>query len=223
VLIASATADPDLLRQFFPTLLHRPPPAPAMPHVTIRQYHGGFGKRAMQRSRPALIERAQYEMQDLGKGGLTITYKQHAPAFREALGGANVAHHGGLIGADRFRHVDKALIFGGPFPSDREIARIASCEAGRIVPVEAPAPTPCRALLASGEGVNSTAWHTATRPRKPSYSGFTTAQQFKRSAALAPCCAPPPIPSRSSIAAISRCPSRSPRSAGFTRLQNSKR
>jgi len=53
----------------------------------------------MQR-RPALIERAQYEMQDLGKGGLTITYKQHAPAFREALGGANVAHHGGLIGAD---------------------------------------------------------------------------------------------------------------------------
>jgi hypothetical protein len=153
VLIASATADPELIRQWFPTLQHSTPPAPAMPFVTIRQYHGGFGKRAMARRRPALIERARYEMADLGADGLTITYKQHAPAFREALDGASVAHHGGLIGADRFRHVKKELVFGAPFPTDRQIARLASCEAGRIVPVEAPVATPCRALLATGEGV----------------------------------------------------------------------
>jgi hypothetical protein len=82
VFIASATADPDLWRQWFPTLQHRPPPAAAMPNVTIRQYTGGFGKWAMRRRRPALIERTQHEMQDLGTAGLTITYKEHAPAFR---------------------------------------------------------------------------------------------------------------------------------------------
>jgi hypothetical protein len=39
------TARPDLLRQFFPTLERTPPPATAMPHVTVRQFDGGFGKR----------------------------------------------------------------------------------------------------------------------------------------------------------------------------------
>jgi hypothetical protein len=124
-----------------------------MPHVTIRQYHGGFGKGAMPRRLPALTERAQHEMQDLGKAGLTITDKKHEKAFAEALPGVNVAHWGGFVGADRFRHVEKMLTFGGPFPTDKEIAERASCEAGRIVPVEAPVPTPCTALLADGSGV----------------------------------------------------------------------
>jgi hypothetical protein len=153
VLIASATARPELLRRFFPTLAHTPPPAPAMPHVTIRQFHGGFGKRAMARRRPALIERAQHEMQDLRKDGLTFTYKEHAKAFAEALPGVHVPHWGGFVGADRYRDVQKVLSFSGPFPSDREIARLASCEAGRIIPIEPPAPTPCTALLADGTGV----------------------------------------------------------------------
>lgn len=44
------------------------------------------------------------------------------------------------------------LIIGGPFPTNDQVARLASCEAGRIVPVEDPVPTPCPGLLTTGQG-----------------------------------------------------------------------
>jgi hypothetical protein len=152
VLIASATAGPDELRRFFPTLQHTPAPVPAMPYVTIRQMHGGFGKRAMRRRLPALISRARFEMLGMGADGLVIVQKEFAEAFRKALPGVHVLHYGALIGADQFRDVRKVLIIGGPFPTDEQIAERASCETGRIVPVEAPVPTPYRGLLSTGEG-----------------------------------------------------------------------
>jgi hypothetical protein len=152
VLIASATAKPDRLRRFFPTLQHTPAPAVAMPYVTIRQMHGGWGKRAMRRRIKALIARARFEMLGMGADGLVIVQKEFAEAFRKALPGVHVLHYGALIGADVFRDVRKVLIIGGPFPTNEQIAERASCETGRIVPVEAPVPTPYRGLLSTGEG-----------------------------------------------------------------------
>src|SRR3984893_7021306 len=88
-----------------------------------------------------------------GADGLVVTYKHCAAAFRAAMPDVQVEHWGAHVGADRYRDVSKMLIIGGPQPPPREVARLASAEAGRIVPIADPVPTPCRALLADGSGV----------------------------------------------------------------------
>jgi hypothetical protein len=72
-LIASASVRPDLVRQFFPTLEHKAPPAPALPHQTVRQYLGAFGKSAISRKKIAeLVIQVRFEAV-LGRSVLVAT------------------------------------------------------------------------------------------------------------------------------------------------------
>jgi hypothetical protein len=147
VLIASATARADRLRHFFPTLEHLAAPPPALPYQTVHQHLGSFGQRAMARRLPEYI--ADARLLTMGKHALVITEE----AFKKALPGVAVRHHGDVAGDNDYGDVEIVVQYGGPFPEPKDIARLASAEAGRIVPIAKPVKTSCVALMADGTGI----------------------------------------------------------------------
>jgi putative DNA primase/helicase len=152
VLIASASVRPDLVRRFFPTLEHKAPPMPALPHQTVRQYLGAFGKAGITRKKlDELVIQIRFEAA-IGKTVLVITHMRDEHAFA-GIPGVRTLHHGNVAGDDDFGDVDLVVQIGGPFAPQAEIARLASAESGRLVPSAKPVRRPCIGLLADGSGM----------------------------------------------------------------------
>ena len=152
VLISSATARPALVRRFFPMLKHVAAPPPAAPHQTVHQYLGGFGKHSIS---PRKLDnlRTLVQLEALtGKRCLVVCHLQHEHAFR-GIAGVSVLHHGAAAGRNRFGDVDAQFTIGGTFLPREEIAKLASAEAGRLVPTEKPVRIAATALMADGSGV----------------------------------------------------------------------
>jgi hypothetical protein len=142
VLIASASLRADKARRYFPTLEHVEPPPPALPFQTVHQVLGSFGKHALRRKLPQALDQAKFLT--ASKRALVITHLEFADAFRAALPGVAVLHHGDVAGDDSYGKAEIVIQFGGRFAEPKDIARRASAESGRIVPV---------ALMADGTGV----------------------------------------------------------------------
>jgi hypothetical protein len=63
-----------------------------------------------------------------------------------------VRYHGGTVGDDDFGDVEVQLVYGGAFAKPKDVRRLASAEAGRILPMIKPERTAAVALLADGSG-----------------------------------------------------------------------
>jgi phage/plasmid primase-like uncharacterized protein len=152
LLIASASARPELVARFRPDVEIFEAPPIAAPHQTVRQHLGAFGKSGITEAKLGdLVARARLAVAS-GKRALVIGHKEHDAHFEE-LAGVSILHHGAVAGDDAFRHVDSLFIIGGPFPRPRDVARQASAETGRLIATARPERTRCTALLADGRGV----------------------------------------------------------------------
>jgi len=169
VIIASATARRDHVRQFFDRLEHVAPPKPALPYQRVHQFTGAFGKGAFpDPQKPAIgprsearqaadrrLEAMQTEirLRSLGKNDvLVITHQTIESAFA-GIPHVRTLHHGKVVGDNDYRDCDLVIQIGGPFAPIDEIARQASAEAGRRVIVDQPKRTACTALMQDGSGV----------------------------------------------------------------------
>ena len=96
---------------------------------------------------------ADAQLLTMGKSALVTTHLKFEEAFKKALPGVAVRHHGDVAGDNDYGDVEIVVQYGGPFPEPRDIARLASAEAGRMVLVAKPVKTSCVALMADGTGV----------------------------------------------------------------------
>jgi hypothetical protein len=151
LLLASASARPELLAQHFPGLQSTTAPMPAAPFEIVHQRLGAFGRKATERKLPELL--AEAEALIAGRRALIVTHMPIAEATRAALPGVAVRYHGGTVGDDDFGNVEVVLVYGGAFPDQRDVFRRASAEAERIIPRADPVKTSAVALLADGSGV----------------------------------------------------------------------
>ena len=151
MLLASASARPELLAQHFPGLQSTPAPRPAAPFEFVHQRLGAFGREATERKLPELL--AEAEALIAGRRALIVTHLPCVEATRAALPGVAVRYHGGTVGDDDFGDVEVVIDYGGAFARRRDAFRLASAEAGRIIPTAAPVRTSAVALLSTGEGV----------------------------------------------------------------------
>ena len=151
LVIASASARPELLEQHFPGLQHMPAPRPAAPFHTVHQHLGAFGREITEKRLPELILEAKALI--AGRKALIVTHKPCAEAIKKALPDVAVRYHGGTVGDDDFGDVEVQLVYGGAFPRPKDVRRLASAEAGRILPPDIkPVRTAAVALLADGSG-----------------------------------------------------------------------
>ena len=149
VLVASATPR-TALDKIFPGLQHSPAPRPAAPFQTVHQHLGAFGQHAVEQKLPELLPELKAII--AGRRALVITHKRVAKATAEALPGVAVRYHGGTVGDDDFGDIEVEIVIGGAFPKAKDVRRLASAEAGRILPFIKPVQTSAIALLAGGTG-----------------------------------------------------------------------
>jgi hypothetical protein len=150
ILLASASARPELLAQHFSGLQHTPAPMPAAPFQFVHQHLGAFGQDAVEQKLPELLPELKAII--AGRSALVVTYKRVAEATAEALPGVAVRYHGGTVGDDDFGNVEVMIDIGGAFSKPKDVRRLASAEAGRILPFIKPVRTSAVALLADGSG-----------------------------------------------------------------------
>jgi putative DNA primase/helicase len=143
-----------LVRQFLPSLEVHASPAPALPHQTVRQYLGAFGKNALRKKKKLdeLVTQVRIEAELFGRKTLVITHLEHERAFA-CVPNTRTLHFGDVAGDDDFGDVDFVFSTGGPFAPTDDIAKQASAEAGRLIDPAKPVRTPCVGLLADGRGV----------------------------------------------------------------------
>jgi putative DNA primase/helicase len=151
ILLASANARPELLAQHFDGLQHTPAPMPAAPFQTVHQHIGAFGREVTEGRLPELLPEAEALI--AGRSALIITHLPCADPTRKRLPDVTVRYHGGTVGDDDFGNVEVVLVYGGAFPKPKDVRRLASAEAGRIMPHAKPVRTSAVALLADGTGV----------------------------------------------------------------------
>jgi putative DNA primase/helicase len=156
VLIPSATARPDLVERFFPSLQIVAPPPPALPHQTTRQRRDSFGKEAVREKLPELVVDIALEAVQGGQV-VVITHMQDEAELNRRLkdvpGDIRVLHHGGTVGDNDFRDARVIFQFGGPFPRPTAVLRQASAEQGRLIAPEKPVRMSCRNTMIDGTGV----------------------------------------------------------------------
>ena len=182
VLVASATPR-TALDKIFPRITHSPAPRPAAPFQTVHQHLGAFGQDAVEQKLPELLPELKAII--AGRRALVITPTRVAEATAEALPGVAVRYHGGTVGDDDFGDIEVEIVIGGAFPKAKDVRRLASAEAGRILPFIKPVQTSAIALLADGTGARFDRLAMPIRRRKRCMPEFTMRALFKRSAALA--------------------------------------
>jgi hypothetical protein len=110
MLLASASARPELLAQHFPGLQSTPAPRPAAPFEFVHQRLGAFGREATERRLPELLAEAEALIAE--RRALIVTHLPCVEATRQALPGVAVRYHGGTVGDDDFGDVEVARPVG---------------------------------------------------------------------------------------------------------------
>jgi hypothetical protein len=123
ILLASASARPELLAQHFPGLQHTPAPTPAAPFQFVHQRLGAFGQEAVEQKLPELLPDLKAII--AGRRALVITHKRVAEATAEGLPGVAAKYHGGTAGDDDFGNVEVVIVIGGAFPKAKDVRRLA--------------------------------------------------------------------------------------------------
>ena len=152
VLICDATARPDKVTRFFPSLRHVAPPAPRLEHQIVHQRLGTFGKSAMRDEKKLAAMVDEVTLRTLGRTALVLVHKEFENAFKH-LPNVTVRHHGDTAGDDDNGDVDVVIQIGGPFARPQEIAEAATAETGRLVTPAKLVRTPCAALMMDGTGI----------------------------------------------------------------------
>jgi hypothetical protein len=161
ILMLDATMPAAVVRHFLPRLEVLAEVQPHAPHMTVRQFIGGWGKTSLipsdrvapdenRRRHDLVAELVDFVLLNSGGNGLAITYQDLEDRF--AATGIRTGHFNAISGLDSFGDVHSLFVIGRPLPAPGELLTMARALTGRAIAPEAGQVESRGVLMADGTG-----------------------------------------------------------------------